>query len=43
MKKRPLRLAAYRTWMFLLATLLPFDPSNLSVCASLTHGVCQIY
>jgi hypothetical protein len=30
MKKRLLRLAVYRTWMFLLATLLPFDPSNLS-------------
>jgi len=38
MNKQPHRLAAYRTW-----TLLPFDPSNLSVCASLTHGVCQIY
>jgi hypothetical protein len=30
MKKRPLRLAAYRKRMLLLATLLPFDPSNLS-------------
>jgi hypothetical protein len=42
LKYRPLPLAAYRTWMLLLATLLPLDPSNLSARASLTHGVCQI-